>query len=366
MTEAPATPATAVPLQVRVGDMLRWPDVPIELLGSTAGLDRHVRWAQATELLDPSPFLRGGEVVLTTGLELRGAAECRQFVDALVRAGAVAIGYGVDVVTSRPPGPLLEAADAAGLPVLRVPRTVPFVTFTERLAQEQTRMWVLAQDRLAAGHLFDAVRRGLADPVVLLERFGELDRPGVELAAACFAGRERLPHVPGPHRVGYVRDRTLVLGTAGTVAELVASMAGDVLLGHGGPAAGRDVRRVLGEAVAALDVALGRGRTAGPRDLASLDGLLHRLTAEQVEPFRDHVLRPIVEHDRRRSAALLSTARAFLAHDGSVARTATELYLHPNTVRKRLDRIDDLTGLEVREPAGRVALRIALSAAPPG
>lgn len=351
--------AGAIPLQVRVRDMLRWADVPLELVGDSVGLDQHVRWAQATELIDPEPFLRGREVVLTTGLELRTPAGCARFVDSLVGAHAVAIGYGVDVVTAKPPPALVRLANAAGLPVLSVPRTVPFLTFTERLAQEQTRLWVLAQDRLEAGHLFDAVRRGLAEPLVLFERFAELDRPGIEFAAVCWAGRERLPKVAGPHRVGYVRDRTIVLGSASTVDGLMEAVDGALVLGAGGPAPRQEVRRVLAEAVAAFDVASRRGRSAGAADLATLDGLLGRLTREQVAPFLDHVLRPIVEHDRRRSDGLLATARAFVSTDGSVFRTAEALFLHPNTVRKRLDRIDELTGLRVREAAGRVALQIA-------
>ncbi|MFI6426408.1 PucR family transcriptional regulator [Promicromonospora sp. NPDC050880] len=351
--------SVAAPLQVQVRDMLGWADVPLDLVGDAVGMDRHVRWAQATELIDPEPFLRGREIVLTTGLELRTPADCAHFVDSLVAADAVAIGYGIDVVTTAPPPALVHRANAAGLPVLSVPRTVPFLTFTERLAQEQTRLWVLAQDRLEAGHLFDAVRRGLADPLVLFERFVELDRPGIEFAAACWAARERLPEVAGPHRVGYVRDRTIVLGPASVVSGLVEAVDGALVLGYGGPAPRQEVRRVLAEAVAAFDVASRRGRSAGAADLATLDGLLGRLTHEQVTPFLDHVLRPIMEHDQRRSDSLLATARTFVATDGSVARTAEALFLHPNTVRKRLDRIDELTGLRVREAAGRIALQIA-------
>lgn len=358
--------SVAMPLQVRVGDMLRWADVPIELVGQRVGLGRFVRWAQATELVDPAPFLRGGEVVLTTGLELRTAEACRRFVESLVGASAVAIGYGIDIITADPPDALVRAANDVGLPVLSVPRTVPFLTFTERLAQEQTRLWVLAQDRLEAGHLFDAVRRGLADPIVLFERFGELDRPGIDLAAACMAGRERLPEVSGPHRVGYVRDRTIVLGAAPAIAALERELSGEYVLGFGGPARRSDVRRVLAEAVAALDVAQRRGRSAGAGDLATLEGLLGRLTTDQVEPFVNHVLRPLQEHDQRRSDDLVTTARAFVATDGSVFKTAEALFVHQNTVRKRLDRIDELTGLRVRDSSGRFSLQVALAAAQDG
>lgn len=323
-----------------------------------------MRWAQATEMLDPGPFLRGGEVVLTTGMSLGSPDACRRFVDALVAARAVGIGYGIEVVTPTVPEALVQAADAAGLPVLSVPPSVPFVMFTERLAQEQARLWVITQERMAAGHLFDAVRRGLAEPVVLFERFADLDRRGAAYAAVCFSGRNPAAEnrLAGPHRIGYVRDRTTVLGTAEAIAAFGAVAPADLPMGIAEPAGQAEIRRVLAEAVAAHEVASRRGGPATSRDLATVDGLLYRLTADQVAPFREHVLRPLAEHDQRRGGDLVATARALVELDGSVTRCAEALYLHPNTERKRLDRIDELTGLRVREPRGRLALEIALSA----
>ncbi|MGH3357386.1 MAG: PucR family transcriptional regulator ligand-binding domain-containing protein, partial [Nocardioidaceae bacterium] len=43
-------------------------------------LDRTVRWATVTELVDPSPFLEGGEIILTTGVRLRTTKDQERFV----------------------------------------------------------------------------------------------------------------------------------------------------------------------------------------------------------------------------------------------------------------------------------------------
>src|SRR3712207_8130033 len=48
---------------------------PYTTLFRSAGKDgasRPIRWAHVSELGDPTPFLRGGEVLLTTGLGMRG------------------------------------------------------------------------------------------------------------------------------------------------------------------------------------------------------------------------------------------------------------------------------------------------------
>ncbi len=57
---------------------------------------------------------------------------------------------------------------------------------------------------------------------------------------------------------------------------------------------------------------------------------------------------------------LLETVTAYLAHAGSLEATARTLYVHPNTVRYRLRRAADVTGLAATEPRDGFALHIAL------
>jgi hypothetical protein len=55
----------------------------------------------------------------------------------------------------------------------------------------------------------------------------------------------------------------------------------------------------------------------------------------------------LIEYDRRRGARLVETLERFLADRGSVAASARALYIHPNTVRQRLERIERVTGLDL-------------------
>jgi GAF domain-containing protein len=55
----------------------------------------------------------------------------------------------------------------------------------------------------------------------------------------------------------------------------------------------------------------------------------------------------LIQYDRRRGAALVETLERFLADRGSVAASARALYIHPNTVRQRLERIERVTGLDL-------------------
>ena len=66
------------------------------------------------------------------------------------------------------------------------------------------------------------------------------------------------------------------------------------------------------------------------------------------DPHRDAVAR-LAEYDRQRSTALLRTLEEFLRRRGSISATAEALYVHPNTLRQRLRRIGELSGLDLRK-----------------
>jgi GAF domain-containing protein len=60
-------------------------------------------------------------------------------------------------------------------------------------------------------------------------------------------------------------------------------------------------------------------------------------------------IRRLADYDRQRSTFLLRTLEEFLRHRGSISATAAALYVHPNTLRQRLRRIQELSGLDLRK-----------------
>lgn len=60
-------------------------------------------------------------------------------------------------------------------------------------------------------------------------------------------------------------------------------------------------------------------------------------------------IRRVADYDRQRSTFLLRTLEEFLRRRGSISATAAALYVHPNTLRQRLRRIQELSGLDLRK-----------------
>ncbi len=105
------------------------PSTP-EFLGHT------VRWVAATELVDPTPFLRGGELVLTTGAFLTDsdAQAWHDFVHRLTQADATAIGFSAGLSHAQIPRALIDACLEFELPLLSVPYHVAFIRINEFVA----------------------------------------------------------------------------------------------------------------------------------------------------------------------------------------------------------------------------------------
>src|SRR3954452_18621685 len=110
-------------------DLLR--DLELEIVAGEGGLDHAVRWVHISELGDPTPWLSGGELLLTTGMGLQDAAGERAYVDRLAEHGLAGLGFGLGFDHDEVPEALIEAARARGFPVFAVPYELPFLAVTE-------------------------------------------------------------------------------------------------------------------------------------------------------------------------------------------------------------------------------------------
>ncbi|WP_179893443.1 PucR family transcriptional regulator ligand-binding domain-containing protein, partial [Streptomyces sp. wa1071] len=104
-----------------------------------AGADRlgtPVRWAHASELADPVPYMDGGELLLVTAtnLDAEDPESMRRYVRRLAGAGVAGVGFAVGVNYDDIPEALVEAAEEAGLPLLEVPRRTPFLAISKAVS----------------------------------------------------------------------------------------------------------------------------------------------------------------------------------------------------------------------------------------
>lgn len=134
-------------------------------------------------------------------------------------------------------------------------------------------------------------------------------------------------------------------------------------LGVSDVCAATDLRRAVEEASYARRLAEHRPGPIGlvtGAELASHQALLASIPDDLRRSYRDRLLSRLVEYDRAHHSDLLRTLEAFLESGGSWSRCAKQLHVHVNTLRYRIQRVEEITGRELSEFAVRVDFYLAL------
>ncbi|WP_406283619.1 PucR family transcriptional regulator [Streptomyces sp. NBC_00209] len=271
-----------------------------------AGADRlgtPVRWAHASELTDPVPYMEGGELLLVTAtnLDAENPEAMGRYVRRLADAGVAGLGFAVGVTYDEVPRPLIGAAEEAGLPLLEVPRRTPFIAIAKAVSSQ-----IAADQYRAVTAGFEAQREltsaalAVDGPAALLARLAAhvngwaalYDAAGAVVAAAPdWAARraarltpevERLRTRPAPASmvVGDTDDRVELqsLGTGRRVRGALAVGTGAAL--------GTAERYAVHSAVALLTLTTARSRALQGAEQRLGAAVLRMLLAGQPDHAR--------------------------------------------------------------------------------
>jgi sugar diacid utilization regulator len=366
-------------------------DAITDAVESGAGLPEVVR--AAAKALDASLVLtdRAGAVLAVAA---RSPADERSLLDDSPGVDAIELR-----VADAPVGTLrMRTRGEPGTALVKIVTTlvaseVERVRAPERASQEALGAFVRA-----------VLERDLSGREDILARAGELGLDLVEGATIVVARAHS--HVPTEdgwrQRVLAVADRGARAVVPGAVATLAARAEAPgaeiviVLPGGDDAAAARTADAILRELQSALPghtFALGRSRPAtDPVDLhrAGAEALLAANVAEgdaerpvlafeesgayrlllsamsedpaELQRFYAETVEPLVAYDEQYETGLVQTVEAFLDADGNVAGTAQRLFTHRHTIRYRLERVKELSGLDVGSTDGREKLSLGLKA----
>ncbi|MCQ1994634.1 PucR family transcriptional regulator [Arthrobacter sp. zg-Y1171] len=214
-------------MSITLSDLLAAGGLELTRHGSAPLSPRPIQWVAVTELEDPSPFLGGGEVVLTTGLRHGSSAAQQRFVQSVERAGALGIGFGTGLSHASVPAPLLAEADRLGMPVFEVPYGTPFMALGKLVADSLSAQHVAQLHQLLSGHqvLAEALLSGKGLPRLLaqLSRLVEADVALFQYGAPVFATSDPDPswrRIPVPTGM---RDRcTLAIAEPSVQPDIIA------------------------------------------------------------------------------------------------------------------------------------------------
>ncbi len=403
---------------LRIQDVLLRPVFKgAQLLAGASGLDRPLRWIHILDVLDVRNMLRGGELVLTTGMGFsRSTDDFRSFMEQLIEGKAVGLCMELGTAIKEVPPEILQMADAHGFPLIVFNVQVRFVDITQdvhTLILNRHHRLLDDMEQVARRHqLFheqewveqlvraDRPEQSLVDPVA---QNGRTKRyRSVIMHVSGFAGSTapqldedwrnqqlalstsiRAPFVAAQLRpyLSLRRDAIIavleydsshatvkpdVLAAFGQLPGILKKNGVDnsgVFAGIGREASALSgVRRSYQEAATALSI---RSATPDAGVVFYDDAGIYRWVAvlaehEQARQLAGDDLQAVIEYDRKHHTSLFETLRAYLDCDRSKQRTADRLFIHRQTLYHRLEQLDDLLAVDLEDPARRLALHVSV------
>jgi hypothetical protein len=381
-----------MPIALTVADLMS-PGAPLDGAAVLAGerrLDNSVIWAVSLRPYAPAiPPVKGGEIALAS-TELLAPHDPPITLAGVVRQLS-AIGAAAATYRGIVDPEAVTAAEEVGLPLLHLPQDAVLPEIEQAIMREcalfQARREVMSPsgaptwvESLLAGRITTpaelqslAAAQG-ASPASSYAVAWILPRKGAGVppafarsaAEAVAAGERKSRTGLAAHAFD---DGLAVLLPPGTTEALAAALSSFPF------AAGVGTERPALEASASLSEArlaavfAARQPSGGFAHYDQLGAgrlllLLRRDNRAELESFIGSILGPLLEHDKRSATPLLPTVESFVSHGGRLRETAADIYVHRNTLAYRLDRAAELLGADLKDPATRLSVELALRALP--
>lgn len=403
-------------MSVRVRDVLQMECLRgARLVAGEKGLDAEVRWITVGEEPDLPDWVFGGELILSTLFAVEPDRR-GEYVKRLSDRGVAGMMIKPERFLGEIPENVLEVAERESFPVAEVPMNVLWSRvldsfYRSLLAGQTERGRVETEMRLRRG-FFDDLASDRLSGEEISRRAGllgcDLSEGGVVMVfdAANFnevARKRRLDELQLYHL------KTLLYETVDDAAcevhrnFICAPRPEGAALLLGSPVEDRTAlaKRVLmrcGERLRNLPVHAGLGEPFGEpeqagrsyreaesalcvgRQLRTANGVegrvhafgslgIHRLlfalsqeSRETLQTFEQSTIGAVVDYDERHGTRLVETLKAYMDCGGNVQEVADLLHVHKHTVRYRLRRVTELTGLDVTKFGDAAQLYLAVRA----
>jgi hypothetical protein len=385
-------------------------ELGLKLVSGEESAQAHIRWVHSTELPDPTPWLRGGELLLTTGLQLQSAKTQRELIAHLAEHEIGGLGFGTGFAHKRLPPALGDEARKRAFPLFEVPYELPFIAITERVfaqlldARYEMLQRSMAGDVLAealTGRLYPEELQARLRPFGIGERAAVLAFAPPDPAVAAPLVERLLAHEVPPLAGSLVAIRTGLLcavvdggspppahgahavehyGAPGELdpialarrirTDLTARLGGEVRASASRVAPTQSLRLSFHEARCALEAMRFNGNNpAHPNgaevvgsyaDLGAFQLLLSLQDDDALLTYCRGVLGPVEAGEGEYGDELLRSLDVFIEHNGHWEKAASALYCHRHTLRYRIRRVEQLTGRDFSTARDRIEFWLAL------
>ena len=394
-------------MALKLKDLFQLPHMKdLKLVAGAPGLDRTLHWVHVVELPDVMHWILGGELLFMTGIGIRdNLAQLPRIVEVCSQRKVAGLVLNVGPYIPATPPEVIELAEQLGFPLFELPWEVKLVEVTKEICNHIMSQQV---EEKSIQDILESILYGdcsqpdlltsraalydydLAKPhrVLFVRYGGSLPTVTANLAIEqkVLEDKLQLQQIVNDtfRRVGKKvlstarSDRlTLLVPSDGSmqeaqqvesIAQLILQMVQDKLkpmqvhIGWGSPFDQLPAaKQSLEQAELALKVAMtsGKKRYFGYESLGFYKVLFNVSNRKELESFRSEVLGPLNEYDKRHGGELLPTLTAFLEDTENLSIVADRLHIHRNTLRYRLQKVEEITGRNLGDTQDRMHLFFA-------
>lgn len=366
------------------------PQYDMRLVTGKAGLDNLINWVHMIEEEPVAEFLRGNELVFTTGIGYADSTWLNSFTQKLInnKAGGLIVNVGPYIKSI--PEATKEYCRQQGFPLFTIPWHFRLVDVTRDFCRsiidsEQTEMSISGAlktliffpadlpkcQSILECYGFDAAWRCCAAVISLAAGEEELHD---EYLAAVRLYVERIINSVSEKYSIFVQDKRLVVVLANfseneinyCIDRIIESYLGAerkyrIHIGvgqneHGLPLLGKSYK----QAIAVLPVAVKNNHyKVYYKDMGIYKILLSTDEKDVLTEIYNEVLGKLATYDAVNNTDYMSTLKHYLENDASVQAVAKELYLHRNTINYKLGKIKEITGCNLASTEDRLKIMLA-------
>lgn len=356
------------------------------VISGRGGLNKRITNVNVMEVPDVNQWLRNGDLLLTTGYSIKDDLNAQHhLIPSLARKGVCALAFKTKRYIHEIPDRMIQLSNEYDFPILELSQTSSYSqTISEVLGEIMTES---SLNRYRKEHFFRAwifgefkdpgtisMQAALTD-IRLSSRYSVAVTPLLD-SQKPHASRasEKYLEVNGIHYFDAATHLVMLLPESycqevkeqyNELWEILHQehQSANMQIGISALSETEHMHKAYCEALEALE--LGEAVTPGERivryDQMGVYPLLRLLSdQEKVKETLLSILEPLLKYDNIHYISLLNTLETYLRCGANAKETAKSLFCHYNSINNRLERIQQLLGVQLKDPEVQFHLNLAL------
>lgn len=384
---------------VTCGNMLNLPSLEkMKVVAGEKGLNRIIRWVHVMEYPEYSKWLNGGELILFSGVSIENDVDkFINFVRDINSKNVSGLAVNIGPYIKKTPKEVIELANSLGFPIFEFPFQMKFIDVSQSICKaifmnkiEQQSRDNFMKDIILRGVVFteEILERAISygyNPdekyysfVINLENFNELTiRDGVHNGEKMLQIKQHVEQIVmsvlnkrGKKPIQITEDSSIILmvpeGNNNSYENSVEEIGEEIIeninvaidkltvnIGIGGLWNElKDFKKSVGDAHRVLRLLKSNGLKNAVRYYENVG--VYKLFFEinnqsEMEKFYLNSLKNLMEYDNKNATELIETLEAYIDEGGNLNRTSEKLFIHKNTLKYRIKRIEDISKCDLKD-----------------